>query len=475
MTWYAQNTVTVTNGSATVTGSGTGFITNVSIGEGFIGPDGRTYEITNVVSDTSFTIKPNYLGSTASGQSYLILPARGRIADLIAETSSLLASFATVRDGIGAGLFPDGVESIPGFRFLNDQDTGIFRAGNNLIGFSTGGQTRAVIDGQGRLGLNIISPTARVDVISPDSGLMRLYNTGGTAVEVTLIDTAWYSKLKMNAGNLTIQAGDTDVLTAASTGKLGVGIANPVERLTVLGEVQSAGFYRNSNVASVGAAANSIALGCLNGTIPTPAAAVGAVLSADAASGQLQLFTRSGGALGERVHIDAVGVVRPGADNAQSLGTGTQRWSVVYAGTGTINTSDEREKVWRGAMTPAELAAAKRIIAELGIYQWNDAIAAKGADNARLHFGVRAQLAFAIMVDEGLDWARYAWCCFDEWDEQTEPELDEDGEPTGETIVTVEAGDRYGIRPDQLAFWLIAAQANIQAELEARLAALEIA
>src|SRR3546814_7183771 len=51
----------------------------------------------------------------------------------------------------------------------------------------------------------------------------------------------------------------------------------------------------------------------------------------------------------------------------------------------------------------AELAAAARIARELGFYCWNDAIAAKGADGARRHFGVRAQAVWAIMAEEGLD------------------------------------------------------------------------
>lgn len=38
------------------------------------------------------------------------------------------------------------------------------------------------------------------------------------------------------------------------------------------------------------------------------------------------------------------GIVKPGSDNAYTLGTSGRRWSVVYAATGTINTSDVREK-----------------------------------------------------------------------------------------------------------------------------------
>jgi hypothetical protein len=37
--------------------------------------------------------------------------------------------------------------------------------------------------------------------------------------------------------------------------------------------------------------------------------------------------------------------LQPGGDNSQSLGTSSKRWSVVYSATGTINTSDEREKL----------------------------------------------------------------------------------------------------------------------------------
>lgn len=175
-----------------------------------------------------------------------------------------------------------------------------------------------------------------------------------------------------------------------------------------------------------------------------------------------------------RLQVNSSGHVTPGADNVQTLGSASLRWSVVYAGTGTINTSDEREKAWRGPLDADELRAARRIVDEIGIYQWLDAIAEKG-EAARLHCGVRAQRAFAIMTEQGLNWRRYAWCCFDEWDEVTEPVVDENGKPTGETRVVREAGDRYGIRPDQLAFWLIAAQAQVQASLEARLAALEAA
>lgn len=161
-----------------------------------------------------------------------------------------------------------------------------------------------------------------------------------------------------------------------------------------------------------------------------------------------------------RWQLVTAGHFQPVSDNVLALGGASNRAAVVYAATGTINTSDAREKTWRGAADAAELRAAARIIAELGFYQWNDSIASKGAANARYHFGVRAQRVWEIMADESLiepidaggrpGATPYAFLCWDAWEE-------------GDV-----AGDRFGIRPDQLTLFLIAAQ-------EARLAALEAA
>lgn len=177
--------------------------------------------------------------------------------------------------------------------------------------------------------------------------------------------------------------------------------------------------------------------------------------------------------------ISATGNIYPITDNSYSLGAASNRATIIYAATGTINTSDEREKTWRGAPNAAELSAARRIAAQLGFYQWNDAITEKGEDGARLHFGVRAQAVWAIMADEGLidpivegeaPSSRYAFLCHDAWDavEAVPEQRDEEDNIIVNAVPAREAGDRFGIRPDQLALFLIAAQ-------EARLAALEAA
>jgi hypothetical protein len=77
MPWHRLGTISVTLNSSTVTGVGTGFAANTRIGDAFIGPDGRQYELANVASDTVISITPAYLGPTASGATYAIVPVQG--------------------------------------------------------------------------------------------------------------------------------------------------------------------------------------------------------------------------------------------------------------------------------------------------------------------------------------------------------------------------------------------------------------
>lgn len=161
----------------------------------------------------------------------------------------------------------------------------------------------------------------------------------------------------------------------------------------------------------------------------------------------------------------------PVSDNTIALGSGAARFSTVYASSGTINTSDAREKDWRGGLNESEINVARRLSKLVGIYRWKDMIAKKG-DGARLHAGVKAQDVIAAFEYEGLDPFRYGVVCYDEWQEVPEvksPVLDESGNETDEFEITQEyeaAGNRYGVRYEEL--W-----AFVAAGFEARLAALE--
>jgi len=186
-----------------------------------------------------------------------------------------------------------------------------------------------------------------------------------------------------------------------------------------------------------------------------------------------------------RLLLGVGGSVRPGTDNAQTLGDGSLRWSTVYAGTGTINTSDAREKTSVRSLSAAELAAASALAKEFGAYQFLAAIEEKSAE-AREHIGMTVQRAIEIMEQHELDPMRYGFICYDEWEEVRTPArveersegtgiLDADGQPMVRTYeVEVEpekvtpAGNRFSFRPDELLMF-------IARGFEARLSALEVA
>ena len=162
------------------------------------------------------------------------------------------------------------------------------------------------------------------------------------------------------------------------------------------------------------------------------------------------------------------GELRPGSDNLFPLGSASFRWSVVYAGTGTINTSDARTKQQVRDLSSSERAVAVRCKSLLRAFKFNDSVAQKG-DKARIHFGVIAQEVKAAFESEGLIAEDYALFCYDEWqDEYVDVEekritVDDSGRevaeyvPTGEKKLVSAAGSRYGIRYEELLAFVISA------------------
>ena len=109
--------------------------------------------------------------------------------------------------------------------------------------------------------------------------------------------------------------------------------------------------------------------------------------------------------------LQVAGVVSPGADNTYTLGSASLRWSQLYAGTATINTSDAREKTALADVPEALLDAILAV--PIGAYQWLDSVARKGPDGARIHFGPTAQDVRDAILAKGLDPERFALFCKD--------------------------------------------------------------
>lgn len=182
-------------------------------------------------------------------------------------------------------------------------------------------------------------------------------------------------------------------------------------------------------------------------------ASIGFVAEGSSGSLGVGIFTGGVGAADtEKVRVSSAGVLRPTGDNTQTLGAAANRWSVVYAGTGTINTSDEREKQDVSALDAAERRVAVSLKGLIRKFRYRDAVAQKG-DAARIHVGVLAQDVIAAFEAEGLDPFVYAIVCYDEWNETPETR-DEKG---GIVQQYRAAGNRYGVRYEELLAFIIAA------------------
>lgn len=177
MSWYQTGTVAVTNGNTTVTGTGTAFVGAVRAGWAFIGPDGRIYRIASVVSNTSLTISPGYLGTTQSGQTYAIFPTQGLEAGLTTALQALLTSVQGTVDGPGQGKFADGSAGTPGMRFSADEDTGLHRPAANQIGLATGGTQRALLSNTALL-VNVPITGTAVTANATDTTAGRVLRVG---------------------------------------------------------------------------------------------------------------------------------------------------------------------------------------------------------------------------------------------------------------------------------------------------------
>jgi hypothetical protein len=194
---------------------------------------------------------------------------------------------------------------------------------------------------------------------------------------------------------------------------------------TIYGQNAVAGFFG----APLTSGSAGVQLGALSAAVPF----IGASRNAAGTATALRFRTD----VTDRLELGAAGTyLRPSVDNALALGGGSNRFSTVYAGTGTINTSDEREKTDIAPIPDAVLDAWAEV-------EWCQF---RFKDGKRLHTGLVAQRVIAVFEKHGLDAADYGLICYDEW--EAEPALI-DPETGEEVSPAVEAGNRYGIRYEE--------------------------
>lgn len=148
---------------------------------------------------------------------------------------------------------------------------------------------------------------------------------------------------------------------------------------------------------------------------------------------------------------------RPSGDNTQSLGSAGNRWSVVFAGTGAINTSDERVKDQIEDIPAAWLEAWGQV--QWMRFKFKDALVEKG-DGARWHVGLIAQRVVQIFKDHGLDATEIGLVCYESWEDEFEEvreayEVEGVNGPmtlfrlTGEKRLVRPAGNLWSMRYDE--------------------------
>lgn len=159
----------------------------------------------------------------------------------------------------------------------------------------------------------------------------------------------------------------------------------------------------------------------------------------------------------------------PVVDNDTNLGETTNRWKQISAATSTIVTSDATHKTEVLDVSAIEKKVATKLKGMIKKYKKVDAVEEKGTEKARYHFGVIAQDIAKVFEEFGLDPSRYGLFCYDKWDDEfiVIPPVDEVvDDDTREILVKAQpefitqtrfAGERYGIRYEELICFMISA------------------
>jgi hypothetical protein len=351
----------------------------------------------------------------------------------------------------------DGTAGAPGIAFASDTNTGLFRAGADILAVSAGGSERARFSASG---LKVPNGAGGTIAISTDGApgstgspllptLKFLGFADGVIGAIEVEDRA----NSASGGWMNLHTADlSGVLqkrvTIDRAGNSGFGTPTPGERIDVVGNIKlqnGTGFTTAnsiiSKITSYAGSANQF-----------ENASVDFLTGSFADGGQIS-FKVSNGTRVEAMRMDTSANVTPGADNTQNFGSGSLRWATIYAGTGTINTSDERYKVLRegGNLSDAEYRAWSAVRAI--VYRDKDSFERKG-DAARMHIGYSWQSIQAAFEAEGLNPARYGLWCEDvleapvektrratrpvEGQTETVPVLDDDGQPVFEQVQETE-------------------------------------
>ena len=180
MAWYSAGTVTATNNSTTVTGSGTAFLSNVRVGDGItIAGSTSMHEVTAVASDTQLTISPAYTGTTGASKAY-------RVAPMLGYDKDLSDAFNTIRLNWGTQLSALKPWATAATAAQARTDLGAGTTGSSLFTASTPAAGRTA------LGLgNAATATVQSNATDTTAGALMAVGAFGLGVPVTSNTLHW--------------------------------------------------------------------------------------------------------------------------------------------------------------------------------------------------------------------------------------------------------------------------------------------
>ncbi|MFA6015904.1 MAG: tail fiber domain-containing protein [Gallionellaceae bacterium] len=220
MSWYKTGTISVTNGSSTVYGSGTLFV-DIGIlnpGDMWLAPDEKQYEILSFQSNTEFTLVGAYLGTTVSGASYAIVPI-GLLPSTLAQqvkatltTANTALASAVLSNTNAQGLTPTQQQNArTNIAALSAADVGAGRlsksvAGNTDVTLTAVEAANQFLEFTGVLtgNINVIVPTA--------ARLFSIYNATSGAYTLTVKTAAGSGIAVRQGGRMFVECDSVNVI-----------------------------------------------------------------------------------------------------------------------------------------------------------------------------------------------------------------------------------------------------------------------
>jgi hypothetical protein len=314
---------------------------------------------------------------------------------------------------------------------------------------------RVRIDSSGNVGIGTINPLTQLQIGNymtmqgSNSNYMGVIGFNRDVSIGTILNSSYGAyQLHNNDGNFIIQnynSAGSDVdsynFVIHSSGNVGIGTNNPLEKLDVYNTIRISGSATDFM---------NISGRIIRGTNGTNGSGV-------FFSSSTLLPANKDGTL---------------TDNGIDLGNGSYRWRVVYAGTGTINTSDRNMKDNIQDLEENEIKVATELSDMIKTFKFKDAIKEKGK-KARIHTGFIAQEVEDVFNKYELDATKYGLLCIDNVYKVDGEKVDKEGNIYTKESHNVEVEKVYGVRMVELLCFMNSGLNNKYKNLLERIEALE--